>query len=37
MFCALRQPSAFGGTPGILISIFFNQTPPADLLIDLTL
>lgn len=37
MFCAKRQPSAFGGSPGILISIFFLQSPPPDLTVDVTL
>jgi hypothetical protein len=37
MFCGEREPSGFGGTPGILISIFFPQTPPADLSVQVTL
>jgi len=37
MFCGEREPSGFGGTPGMLISIFFPQTPPADLSVGVTL
>ena len=29
MFCGEREPSGFGGVPGMLISIFFPQTPRA--------
>jgi hypothetical protein len=37
MFCGEREPSGFGGVPGMLISIFFPQTPPADLSVGVTL
>jgi hypothetical protein len=36
-FCGEREPSGFGGAPGMLISIFFPQTPPADLSVGVTL
>ena len=37
MFCGEREPFGFGGAPGMLISIFFPQTPPADLSVGVTL
>lgn len=37
MFCGEREPSGFGGVPGMLISVFFPQTPPADLSVGITL
>lgn len=37
MFCGEREPFGFGGVPGMLISIFFPQTPAADLSVGVTL
>lgn len=37
MFCGEREPSGFGGVPGMLISVFFPQTPPADLSVGISL
>lgn len=37
LFCGEREPSGFGGVTGMLISIFFPQTPPADLSVGVTL
>lgn len=37
VFCGERQPSGFGGVPGMLVSVFFPQPPPADLVLSITL
>ena len=37
VFCGEREPSAFGGVPGMLVSVFFPQTPPPDLVLSVTL
>jgi len=37
LFCGEREPSAFGGTPGILVSVFFTQPAPPDLALSVTL
>lgn len=37
MFCGEREPSGFGNVPGVLVSIFFPQTPAPDLVVSVTL
>jgi hypothetical protein len=37
VFCGEREPPAFGGTPGILVSVFFPTPVPPDLVLSLTL
>jgi hypothetical protein len=37
MFCGEREPFAFGGTPGMLVSVFFPQPPPQELQLSITL
>jgi len=37
MFCGEREPSGFGNVPGVLVSIFFPQTPAPDLVMSVTL
>lgn len=37
LFCGEREPSAFGSTPGVLVSVFFTQPAPPDLALSLTL
>lgn len=37
LFCGEREPSAFGGTPGVLVSVFFTQPAPPDLALSVTL
>jgi hypothetical protein len=37
VFCGKREPSGFGGVPGMLVSVFFPQPPPSDLVLSVTL
>ena len=37
LFCGEREPFGFGGTPGMLVSVFFPQPPPQELQLSLTL
>jgi hypothetical protein len=37
LFCAEREPFAFGGVPGMLVSVFFTQPAPPDLAVSVTL
>ena len=37
VFCGEREPPAFGGTPGVLVSVFFPGPVPPDLVLSLTL
>jgi hypothetical protein len=37
VFCGEREPFGFGGVPGMLVSVFFPQPPPSDLVLSLTL
>jgi hypothetical protein len=37
VFCGEREPSGFGGVPGMLVSVFFPQTPPPSLVLSVTL
>jgi hypothetical protein len=37
VFCGEREPSGFGNVPGVLVSIFFPQTPAPDLVMSVTL
>ena len=38
LFCAEREPLAFGGVPGVLVSVFFPQpVPPAGFFMSVTL
>jgi hypothetical protein len=37
VFCGEREPSAFGGVPGMLVSVFFPQPAPSDLVLSITL
>ena len=37
VFCGEREPPAFGGTPGILVSVFFPESVPPDLVLSVTL
>jgi hypothetical protein len=36
-FCGERAPFAFGGVPGVLVSVFFPQPAPPDLVLSMTL
>jgi hypothetical protein len=36
-FCGEREPAAFGGVPGMLVSVFFPQPVPPDLVLSVTL
>ena len=37
LFCGEREPAAFGGVPGMLVSVFFTQPAPPDLALSVTL
>jgi hypothetical protein len=37
VFCAEREPSAFGGVPGVLVSVFLPQPAPPDFAMSVTL
>lgn len=37
VFCGEREPAAFGGTPGILVSVFFPEPALPDLVLSVTL
>ena len=37
VFCGEREPPAFGGTPGMLVSVFFPEPVPPDLVLSITL
>lgn len=37
VFCGEREPSAFGGVPGILVSVFLPQPVPPDFVMSVTL
>jgi hypothetical protein len=37
LFCGEREPSAFGGVPGMLVSVFLPQPAPADFVMSVTL
>jgi len=37
LFCGEREPSAFGGVPGILISVFLPQPVSPDFVLSVTL
>ena len=37
VFCGEREPSAFGGVPGLLVSVFFTQPATSDLAVSVTL
>ena len=37
VFCGEREPSSFGNVPGVLVSVFFPQTPAPDLVMSVTL
>lgn len=37
VFCGEREPFAFGGVPGMLVSVFFPQPAPSDLVLSITL
>jgi hypothetical protein len=37
LFCGEREPFAFGGVPGMLVSVFFTQPAPPDLAVSVTL
>jgi hypothetical protein len=37
VFCGEREPSSFGNIPGVLVSVFFPQTPAPDLVMSVTL
>jgi len=37
LFCGVREPFAFGGVPGMLVSVFFTQPAPPDLAVSITL
>jgi len=37
LFCGEREPAAFGGVPGMLVSVFFPQPPPSNLVLSVTL
>jgi hypothetical protein len=36
-FCGEREPPAFGGVPGMLVSVFFPEPVPPDLVLSVTL
>jgi hypothetical protein len=37
LLCGEREPAAFGGVPGMLVSVFLPQPPPADFVMSVTL
>lgn len=37
LFCGEREPAAFGGTPGMLVSVFFSQPVTPDFVMSVTL
>jgi hypothetical protein len=37
VYCGEREPSAFGGVPGVLVSVFFNAPAPPSLAVSVTL
>ena len=37
LFCGEREPVAFGGTPGMLVSVFFSQPVTPDFVMSVTL
>lgn len=37
LFCGEREPFAYGGVPGMLVSVFFPQPPGPNLVLSLTL
>ena len=37
VFCGERQPFGFGNVPGVLVSVFFPQTPDPGLVMSVTL
>ena len=37
VFCGEREPPAFGGTPGMLVSVFFPEPVPPDMVLSVTL
>jgi hypothetical protein len=37
VFCGEREPSAFGGVPGMLVSVFLPQPAPPDFVVSVTL
>lgn len=37
MFCGEREPFGFGNVPGVLVSVFFPQTPDPGLVMSITL
>jgi hypothetical protein len=37
LFCGEREPAAFGGVPGMLVSVFFPQPAPSALVLSVTL
>jgi hypothetical protein len=37
LFCGEREPSAFGGVPGMLVSVFLPQPAPPDFVMSVTL
>jgi len=37
LFCGEREPFAFGGVPGMLVSVFFTQPAPPNLAVSVTL
>jgi len=37
LFCAEREPFAFGNAPGMLVSVIFTQPAPPDLAVGVTL
>jgi hypothetical protein len=37
IFCGEREPFAFGDVPGVLVSVFFTQPAPPDLVLSVTL
>jgi hypothetical protein len=37
LFCGEREPASFGGVPGVLVSVFFPEPVPPDLVVSVTL
>jgi hypothetical protein len=37
VFCGEREPGAFAGTPGVLVSVFFSQPVTSDFVMSVTL
>lgn len=37
IYCAEREPFAFRGVPGMLVSVFFSQPAPTDFAVSVTL